>query len=173
MNQLSTLKLLAFCISFCFSLSVFSQRVKGKVYDANSGQPLLGVSVLVENEDLGMNTSLSGYYSLRLKPGNYRLRFSIVGYQATVIPFRIGTSDLILDIPLRNSASALDEVVVVGSRSTTARSSTETTAPIDAFTVEDLAATGQVDPAQMLNYVAPSFNSARQTVADEIGRAHV
>ena len=171
MSRIFIFKLAIFGLSFFLSISVFSQRVKGKVYDANSGQPLLGVSVLVEGEGLGMNTSLSGSYSLRLKPGSYRLRASIVGYQTTVVPFRIGTSDLLLDIPLQNSASALDEVVVVGSRSTTARSSTETTAPIDAFTVEDLAATGQVDPAQMLNYVAPSFNSARQTVAD--GTDHV
>jgi len=62
-------------------------------------------------------------------------------------------------------------VTVVGSRSTTARSNTQTAQPVDVFSVRELQLTGQVEPTQMINYVAPSFNSSRQTIAD--GTDHI
>ena len=157
-------------ISLFSSISI-AQRVRGRVFDASSGRPLLGASVTVENNSSGMNTSITGQYSLRIGTGTYRLRVSMVGYQTTILAFRIGTADLAMDVPLQASFDALGEVVVIGSRSTTSRSNTDTPAPIDTFTSDNLMATGQVEPTQMLNFVAPSFNSARQTVAD--GTDHI
>ena len=160
---------LLFVSLLCFES--LAQRVRGRVFDASSGRPLLGASVTVENNTTGMNTSITGQYSLRIGTGTYRLRVSMVGYQTTVLTFRIGTADLAMDVPLQASFDALGEVVVIGSRSTTSRSNTDTPAPIDTFTGDNLMATGQTEPTQMLNFVAPSFNSARQTVAD--GTDHI
>ena len=63
------------------------------------------------------------------------------------------------------------DIVVTGSRSQQARSNIETPAPIDVVTTEQLTQTGQVEVAQMINFVAPSFNSAKQTIAN--GTDHI
>ena len=63
------------------------------------------------------------------------------------------------------------DIVVTGSRSQQARSNVDTPAPIDVVTTEQLTETGQVEVAQMINFVAPSFNSAKQTIAN--GTDHI
>jgi len=68
-------------------------------------------------------------------------------------------------------ATEVQEVIVTGSRSLKARSSVETAAPVDQVSVKQLTQTGQVEVAQMINFVAPSFNSAKQTIAN--GTDHI
>lgn len=65
----------------------------------------------------------------------------------------------------------IDAVTVIGSRNTT-RTKLETPVPVDiiplAAVISDV---GQVDLNQILTYMAPSFQSARQAIAD--GTDHV
>src|SRR4051812_1916409 len=68
-------------------------------------------------------------------------------------------------------AADVNEIVVVGSRSLRVRSALETPAPVDLVGAEQLTRTGQVEVSQMLNFVAPSFNSAKQTIAN--GTDHI
>lgn len=63
------------------------------------------------------------------------------------------------------------DIVVTGSRSQQARSNVDTPAPVDVIGSEQLTATGQVEVAQMINSLAPSFNSAKQTIAN--GTDHI
>jgi iron complex outermembrane receptor protein len=64
-----------------------------------------------------------------------------------------------------------EEVVVTGSRALP-RTQLETTAPVDLIDIKRLVADApQVYVNQLLNYVAPSFNSGTQTVAD--GTDHI
>ncbi|MEH3034914.1 MAG: TonB-dependent receptor [Sphingomonas adhaesiva] len=63
------------------------------------------------------------------------------------------------------------DIVVTGSRSQQARSNVDTPAPVDVVNAEQLTETGQVEVSQMINFVAPSFNSAKQTIAN--GTDHI
>jgi iron complex outermembrane recepter protein len=63
------------------------------------------------------------------------------------------------------------EIVVTGSRSRQIRSNSETPAPVDVLSDEQLQKTSQVELAQMINFLAPSFNSAKQTIAN--GTDHI
>lgn len=65
----------------------------------------------------------------------------------------------------------LNEITVVGSRSLIARTNTESLVPVDVVSSAELSRMGQTDLNQMLNFVVPSFNSARQTIAD--GTDHI
>jgi len=65
----------------------------------------------------------------------------------------------------------VQDIVVTGSRSQQVRSNVDTAAPIDVVGAEQLAETGQVEVSQMVNFVAPSFNSAKQTIAN--GTDHI
>lgn len=67
--------------------------------------------------------------------------------------------------------AAAETIVVTGSRSQQARSNTDAAAPIDVVSGAQLTETGQIEVAQMINFVAPSFNSAKQTIAN--GTDHI
>lgn len=152
-------------------LIVFSQSttVTGKV--SGDGNPLAGATV-----SAGAKNTLAdanGVFTLSLKPGTYTIRVSYVGYKPVTrnITVQSGQSTS-LDFSLeRGEATNLNEVVVLGSRSRLPRSNTATPVPVDVFSVTELTATGQVEPTQMLNLVAPSFNSSRQTISD--GTDHI
>ncbi|WP_420147370.1 TonB-dependent receptor [Spirosoma sp.] len=149
-----------------------AQSIRGHVTDATTGADLPGVSILVQGSATGAITDANGLYTLTIAPGSYTLRISFVGYTTQNQPVQVTAgSTTTLDVRLVESLASLNEVVVIGSRSTQARSSTQTVAPVDVIQSRDLIATGQVDISQQLNFVAPSFNSSRQTVSD--GTDHI
>jgi iron complex outermembrane receptor protein len=149
-----------------------AQSVRGHITDATTGADLPGVSVLVTGQTVGAITDATGTYTLQLEPGTYSLRVSFVGYTTQTVAVQVTSGSITTaDVRLVESLASLNEVVVVGSRSTQARSSTQTVAPVDIIQSRDLVATGQIDISQQLNFVAPSFNSSRQTVSD--GTDHI
>lgn len=166
-------------IPFLFTLGLalwsswaLAQGARGRVTDAQNGAALPGVSVAVEGTNTGASTDADGNFTLPLQPGSYSLRVSFIGYATQTVTAQVnGTDFATVNVALREETSSLSEVVVIGSRSTQTRTSTETVAPVDVIQSRDLVATGQVEPTQQLNFVAPSFNSSRQTIAD--GTDHI
>lgn len=154
------------------SLFAFAQNttVRGAVKDA-TGLPLQGASVVVEGSRKGVVTDAAGTYSISLPPGNYTLVITYVGMQQQRQPINVPAGGLSDVSTAMQSAGDLNRIVIVGSRSATVRSNTQTPVPVDVITSRDLQVTGQVEPTQMLNFVAPSYNSSRQTVAD--GTDHI
>jgi iron complex outermembrane recepter protein len=73
--------------------------------------------------------------------------------------------------PAQTEENVVEAIVVTGSRSQQSRSNVDTPAPVDVVNAKQLAETGQVEVAQMINFVAPSFNSAKQTIAN--GTDHI
>ncbi|UOQ78294.1 TonB-dependent receptor [Hymenobacter sp. 5516J-16] len=67
---------------------------------------------------------------------------------------------------LTDNETALNEVVVTGSRATEGRSNILTTSPVDVISAREIKAYAQTDVTQILTYIAPSFQSSRQTVTD-------
>ncbi|CAA9307615.1 MAG: TonB-dependent receptor [uncultured Cytophagales bacterium] len=153
------------------ALPGLAQNLRGRVTDAQSGSALPGVAVAVAGTTQGVSTDNAGNYSLPLRPGSYTIQFSFIGFTTLTRQVTIGSADETLNIQLAENVQSLTDVVVVGSRSTQIRSSVETVAPVDIISSRELQATGQIEPTQMINLVAPSFNSARQTVAD--GTDHI
>ena len=162
-----------FVFASLFSLAQ-TATLKGTVKDAN-GQPVAGASVLLEGSKKGTTTDASGNYSLIIAQApvgtHHTLLISFVGTQSQRKEIIISSSDVIVnDFQLANSGDLA--MVTVGSRSTTVRTRTQTPVPVDviqiAQVVNDI---GQVELSQILNFIAPSFQSARQTIAD--GTDHV
>ncbi len=160
-----------FFLGLFLSMNAQAQNVKGKITDTATGEALPGVSVLVQGTNQGTVTNAEGAYSLQLKQGNYKLVFSFVGYETQTQDVKIADGVVNLDIAMIESVASLSEIVVLGSRSSQIRSSIETPVPVDVIPFKDLQSTGQIEPTQMINLVAPSFNSSRQTVAD--GTDHI
>lgn len=170
-NVLSRKTILSF-FALLISLSLFAQNatVRGTVRDA-AGLPLQGASVVVEGSKKGVVTDAAGTYSISVPPGNYTLVITYVGMQQQRQTVNVPASGLTDVSTAMQSAGDLNRVVIVGSRSATIRSNTQTPVPVDVITSRELQVTGQVEPTQMLNFVAPSYNSSRQTIAD--GTDHI
>jgi iron complex outermembrane receptor protein len=161
--------LLILVLSFLCASVMAQSIIKGSVKDTLSA--LEGASVILEGKDVGTRSNASGSFELKVRPGSYTLVISYVGYQAQRKAVLVGAGETVsVDIVLQKDRTA-QSVTVVGSRSTTPRSNTQTATPVDVFSSRELQLTGQVEPTQMINYVAPSFNSSRQTVAD--GTDHI
>ncbi|MEP7268055.1 MAG: SusC/RagA family TonB-linked outer membrane protein [Saprospiraceae bacterium] len=90
------------------SLVIEAQSVSGKVTDQNTGEPLLGVSVLQEGTSNGTVTDVDGHYELNINSNNAVLVFSYVGYSNKRITYN-GQANF--DIRLE-SGTLLDELIV-------------------------------------------------------------
>ena len=56
-------------------------KIVGKITDAESGEGLPGVNILLEGTTMGASTDLEGYYIiLNLPPGTYTVNASMIGY---------------------------------------------------------------------------------------------
>jgi TonB-linked SusC/RagA family outer membrane protein len=107
LSKLSTLFLF---LGLFAALPVFSQdgeKITGKVVDG-SGEPLIGVSVIIQGTTSGGVTDLDGNFNVPAKPGQL-LTFSYIGYVTKVLPAKSGMS-----VTLAEDNKVLDEVVVVG-----------------------------------------------------------
>lgn len=156
---------------YFLSVAAYAQSIRGHITDAENGEALPGVTVAVANTTSGTTTDSKGNYVLPLTNGVHQVQFSFVGYNTQIRQVTINNNDITLNISLASGSQTLTDVVIVGSRSTQIRSNIETVAPIDVISARELQASGQIEPTQMMNMVAPSFNSARQTIAD--GTDHI
>lgn len=168
------LRTFSFLLTFIFvTLTVLAQTtgtISGTVNDA-TGNPLAGASVMIEGTQLGTTTDANGFFSIKSQSGSVTIVVSYVGVQTQKQTVTVFDNQTVSQQFNMLYAAELSRVIVVGSRSTTVRSSTQTPVPVDIITSKELAITGQVEPTQMINVVAPSFNSSRQTIAD--GTDHI
>ncbi len=142
------------------------ETITGKVTDGR-GDALPGVSVLIKGSSRGTTTGGDGGYSLSANVGDV-LVFSFVGFESREVPVSGAQS---INVRLTESLSLLNEVIVTGTRSG-GRTKIDTPVPVDVIPLAEVTNTvGQVDINQILTFVAPSFQSARQTVSD--GTDHI
>ena len=86
-------------------------QVRGVVYDKSTGEPMVGVSIVVKgNSSVGTMTDLDGKFSIKAKDGEV-LQFTYIGYNELDMK---ATSKEEMRIYLVENAVEMDEVVVVG-----------------------------------------------------------
>ncbi|MBN1997161.1 TonB-dependent receptor, partial [candidate division KSB1 bacterium] len=96
-----------------------SGKVTGRVLDAVSGEPLIGVNVMVDGTRYGAATNQSGrYVLLNIPPGSYTLKIQMMGYQTKVIYNVQVSSDYTTTIDAKLNTEILDgeQVVVTAER---------------------------------------------------------
>ena len=87
-----------------------TKAITGTVIDADTGEPVIGASVVERGTTNGVITDVDGRFSL-VVPENGVLAISYIGY----VNQEINTSgNTILDIAIHEDTKSLDEVVVVG-----------------------------------------------------------
>ncbi|WP_339895206.1 TonB-dependent receptor [uncultured Algibacter sp.] len=160
------MKNIYFYLFFLTASFTFAQsNVSGIVTDSN-GVGIPGVNVIEQGTTNGTTSDFDGNYSITVN-ANSTLVFSYVGYSTTKEPVN-GRAQI--NVTMVDGA-ALDEVILVGSRSPK-RTAVDTAVAIDVIDVAELTTqVGKVELNEMLQYAAPSFNANKQSGSD--GADHV
>jgi len=109
------------------SLASSTGKIRGKVIDEKTKEPLIAANVLVQNTNYGAATDLEGnFVILNLQAGTYVLRASLLGYQSVVVSNIKVSDDLTSEVnfSLVSSEVQLKEVVIVQERPLVNKSAT-------------------------------------------------
>jgi iron complex outermembrane receptor protein len=155
-------------LSVLLSVGALAQQKprSGSVAD-ETGKPLAGATVAVRGTQTRTLTGEDGRFTITADNGAV-LEVSYSGYEAGTVKV---SGEGPFSVRLRPAAGEISEVVVTGTRGLP-RSKLESTAPVDVFDLKSLVTQlPQTNITDMLNNIAPSFNSTTQTVAD--GTDHI
>ncbi|MGH7496073.1 MAG: TonB-dependent receptor [bacterium] len=142
------------CVSFLFSpqlilLLVFTTasfaqttgKIAGKITDAKTGEPLVGVNVIIEGTSRGAATDLNGdFYILNIPPGSYKLRVTAIGYE-TVHVQNLGVSvnrTSFVDVKMKEAIIEGAEVVVTADEIATKKDQTNSIRNVSSEQIEAL-----------------------------------
>lgn len=163
-------KLLIMLGMLLFTTAIFAQervKINGKITDAKDNSALAGAAISIKGTQSGTITNSDGNFTISAQPNDVLL-VSFIGYASQQV--KVGNQNQI-NIQLVSSELSLNEIVVIGSRSSQPRTNIETPVPVDVITSKEIQATGRTDLSQILSFIAPSVNSNRQTGGD--GSAHI
>ena len=127
------------------------KTVRGKVTDAN-GEPLPGVTIVIEGAYVGCSTNEKGEYSLTVgnKKG-IKLVYSFIGMETEV---RVWNGEEVINVKMNESAQNIDEVVVTGYQVLNRR---ESASAVSAVKTEDIYMAGAPSIDQMLQGQIPGL----------------
>jgi iron complex outermembrane receptor protein len=88
----------------------------GQVVDVKSGEPVVGVNILVQETISGTTTDLEGRFTLSLSEKAETLTFRFVGYKEKEKTIDKSSDEVELTVALEETEVGLDEVVVSASK---------------------------------------------------------
>ncbi|HPM31665.1 MAG TPA: carboxypeptidase-like regulatory domain-containing protein, partial [Chryseolinea sp.] len=94
------------------------QSITGKVFDSETKEPLIGVSILFQNTTIGTTTNNNGVFNLT-NTSSDSIEVRYVGYAPQFISIKNSET---LTVALQASVTSMNEVVVTGSRDAQIRS---------------------------------------------------
>jgi TonB-linked SusC/RagA family outer membrane protein len=142
---------MAFLLLMSFSQVSAQKMVKGSVTDAADGSTIPGVNVVVKGTTVGTLTDIDGNYTLNVPAGKEEISFSMVGY--TTATLAIGNQSVI-NVALKTSVQAIDEVVVVGYGT---QSRSKVTSSIEKVDMKLMETGMRSNPAQALSGAVPGL----------------
>ncbi len=106
-------KLLTFIIFFG-SITAFAQEkftISGTISEAETGETLYGVNVIIPSIQTGTVTNQYGYYSITLPKGDYEVYYSSIGFASQKVKISL-SENLKKDLALVTDTENLDEVII-------------------------------------------------------------
>lgn len=106
-------KILTFLL-FLGSFTAFAQEkftISGTISEADTGETLIGVNVIIPSLQTGTVTNQYGYYSITLPKGNYEIVYSSIGFASQKIQISL-SENIKKDLELATDTESLDEVVI-------------------------------------------------------------
>jgi len=85
-------------LAFLTAAALHAANVSGYVADAETGETIIGVNIIVEGTTMGATTDINGFFVIRrLPPGETTLRFTHIAYEDHRRTIRLDTDDLYLE----------------------------------------------------------------------------
>lgn len=111
MGRKRSLALLMLFFSLIVPLHLLAQQisVKGRVLEKQTGLPLPGVTIVIENSPRGVTTDVDGTFEMKVSATD-KLVFSFIGMESQTVP--VGNKTYV-EVQMAPMASELDEVTVV------------------------------------------------------------
>lgn len=88
-----------------------SITVTGQVTEKGTGEPIIGVTVVLKGESIGTTTDIDGFYTLKNVPADATLVYSFVGMKPVEEQVNGRT---VINVQMEEDSKLIDEVVVVG-----------------------------------------------------------
>ncbi|MDR2119869.1 MAG: TonB-dependent receptor [Tannerella sp.] len=150
---------LIWAICFLTAIQGFAQTktVTGTVTDRQTGEEIIGASIMIVGTTRGTVTDINGRFSLPDVPANAVLAISYVGYIAQRITVGNQSS---LAIRMQEDATALEEVVVVGYGT---QKKATLTGSVVAINSEQIVATKNTNLQNMLTGKLPGLRVIQKT----------
>lgn len=92
-----------------------ANRIRGRIYDKATGEPLIGATVYISQISEGAATDLDGYFNLTLNAGKYLMEVSSLSMKDEQYYLQV-YSDGSISIPLEKELMNINEVRVVAAR---------------------------------------------------------
>lgn len=134
MRQIRRLLLLMVTVLASLPVMAASREVKGTITD-QAGEPLVGVSVMLDKSRTGCMTDIDGKFSLQVPEGAATLKIVYVGYVAQTVKVAPGQNDL--NIKMKEDTQTLEETVVIGYGTQKKVNLTGAVASVDGKSLED------------------------------------
>ena len=164
-SKLQCLFLTMLMIALALPVKAQQINISGTVTE-QSGEPLIGVSVVVQGTKDGTTTNFDGNYSIKAG-SKATLRFSYVGYKTVEVPVN-GQS--VINVQLEEDAQVLSEVVVIGYGTMDKK---ELTSAISHVGAKDFLSTSSIDPTMMIQGKVPGVSITNTGAGDPNNQASI
>ncbi len=141
--------------------------VEGTVRDASTNQGLAGAQVFISALSVGTLSDNEGAFEVRGVPaGTHMVEIQLIGYAIVrqEVTVTVGSASR-LDVALSEEAVILGGITAIGTRARP-RTVTESAVPVDVIPAAEIINQGDVDFANVLRNVVPSFNVNTQPISD-------
>ena len=111
----------SYLLLICFNIQfgICQVDLVGQVIDADTEEPLPYVNIGLVNQNIGTVTDEAGYFELEVPKNGFAdatLRFSMIGFEPQDFTLQEYQDQKIFTIPLKEKATALEEVVLTTKR---------------------------------------------------------
>jgi len=151
-------KVYTFLFFLFFSTGLLAQTgtVRGFIFAAESGEPVIFTNVFFEGTTIGASTDVNGYYSItKIKPGTYTMVVSAISFEVYKKEIKIERDKILtVKINLKTSAIEMDEVTISAERQ---ESQTKVKMSVTSVSTREIASIpsvgGQADIAQYMQVI--------------------
>lgn len=116
-------------------------KISGLIKDSQTGEPLIGVNVMIEGSSQGAATDIDGYYAIiNVMPGTYTLKISYIGYNTVMVTDVVVNIDLTteINVDLVGDTIQLEQAVIVAERPIVKKDVSGSSANIDFAEIKSL-----------------------------------
>lgn len=141
-------------------VAVAHAQITGTVFEASTGEPIIGASILEVGTTNGVITDFDGNFELNVSEGA-QLQFSYMGFQTQTLPAKNG-----MVVKLAEDAIQIQEVVAIGYGS---QKKKEVTGSVSSVKAEDFNAGVKTDAMGLLQGKVAGLNISRNSADPTAG----